>query len=205
MSSAIFVPPGKRGAPGPAGSKGDKGDPGDPGQAGAQGPQGPPGDPGAAGPKGDPGDPGQAGAQGPPGEGVPTGGTTGQHLVKASNADHDTAWAPATKTFRIGHTWAISGVVASGQVVPCFFVPLAAGQSATLVGIRAELKSGTSIDVQLQRNGSNIGGVVTVTTAAATTAYSQAVADGDDFALVLSGATGNPSDLSVTAIFEHTI
>lgn len=33
--------------------------------------------------------------QGPPGPGVPDGGTTGQVLIKASNADQDTAWGSA--------------------------------------------------------------------------------------------------------------
>jgi len=35
---------------------------------------------------------GGRGPQGDPGEGVPAGGTTGQVLVKASGADHDTVW-----------------------------------------------------------------------------------------------------------------
>lgn len=39
---------------------------------------------------------GTPGADGPPGEGVPTGGTTGQALVKASNTDFDTEWADET-------------------------------------------------------------------------------------------------------------
>jgi hypothetical protein len=55
-----------------------------PGPQGAQGPQGPQGDAGAQGPQGD---------QGDPGVGVPTGGTTGQALVKTSNADYDTEWS----------------------------------------------------------------------------------------------------------------
>lgn len=56
------------------------------------GPQGPPGDPGDPGPKGD------------PGAGVPSGGTTGQILGKASAADHDTTWVDQS----IGGGWAVS-------------------------------------------------------------------------------------------------
>lgn len=33
------------------------------------------------------------GPPGPPGPGVPTGGTTGQMLVKATDTDYDTEWA----------------------------------------------------------------------------------------------------------------
>lgn len=87
---------GETGPAGPQGEKGDKGDKGDTGAAGATGPQGPKGD------KGDKGDTGAAGAtgatgatgpQGPAGVGVPTGGTTGQVLKKASGTDYDTEWA----------------------------------------------------------------------------------------------------------------
>ncbi|MBL0420517.1 collagen-like protein [Ramlibacter sp. AW1] len=57
------------------------------GPAGADGADGAPGTPGA---DGAPGTPGAAGADG---AGLPTGGTTGQVLVKLSATDHDTGWA----------------------------------------------------------------------------------------------------------------
>lgn len=50
-------------------------------QGGSQGPQGPKGD---------------TGATGPAGEGVPTEGTTGQVLSKASNTDYDTEWTTSS-------------------------------------------------------------------------------------------------------------
>lgn len=43
-------------------------------------------------PKGDTGDTGPAGTNGTNGVGVPTGGTTGQVLSKASNTNYDTQW-----------------------------------------------------------------------------------------------------------------
>lgn len=92
-------PQGPQGDPGPQGPQGPQGLPGLPGADGAdgaQGLQGPQGDPGPQGLQGVPGDTGPAGADGADGVGVPAGGTTGQVLAKASNADHDTAWtAPA--------------------------------------------------------------------------------------------------------------
>ena len=66
-----------RGLIGPQGAQGEQG---------PQGIQGEKGDTGAQGPKGD------TGATGAPGAGVATGGTTGQVLVKASNANYDTIW-----------------------------------------------------------------------------------------------------------------
>jgi len=93
-------PTGAAGATGPQGPQGPAGAdstvPGPQGPAGATGPQGPAGATGAQGPKGDQGVQGPAGAtgaQGPAGPGVPTGGTTGQALVKTNNTDYATNWA----------------------------------------------------------------------------------------------------------------
>lgn len=41
-----------------------------------------------------------AAMQGPPGVGVPNGGSTGQVLTKASNADFATSWTTATKSYQ---------------------------------------------------------------------------------------------------------
>lgn len=93
------IPRGATGAQGPAGADGAKGDPGPqgpPGEDGAPGAQGPKGDTGPQGEQGPPGPAGQDGAQGPQGPagpGVAAGGTTGQVLVKSSDADYDTEWA----------------------------------------------------------------------------------------------------------------
>ena len=67
----------------PAGAKGDTGDIGPQGPAGPQGPKGDTGETGAT---------GATGPQGSPGVGIPTGGTTGQVLSKASGTDYDTEW-----------------------------------------------------------------------------------------------------------------
>lgn len=62
---------------------------------GPQGEQGPQGAQGAQGPAGKDGQTGPAGPQGENGVGVPVGGTTGQFLAKASDADYDTVWQDA--------------------------------------------------------------------------------------------------------------
>ena len=89
-------PQGPAGPEGPQGPEGPKGDTGDPGPQGPKGDTGPQGDPGPQGEQGPPGPAGQDGAegpQGPAGPGVAAGGTTGQVLVKSSDADYDTEWA----------------------------------------------------------------------------------------------------------------
>lgn len=73
------------------GQNGAQGDPGPTGATGSQGTQGPTGPQGAQGPQGDPG------PTGAPGQGVPTGGTTGQVLAKASATDYDGAWKTLAK------------------------------------------------------------------------------------------------------------
>lgn len=88
-------PTGPGGDPGPTGPTGPTGPPGDIGPTGPPGdigPTGPPGDPGDVGPTGPPGDPGIPGPTGPTGPGVPGGGTTGQSLVKSSDADYAYTW-----------------------------------------------------------------------------------------------------------------
>lgn len=80
-------PVGPQGIQGIQGPKGDRGDDGAPGVQGPQGPEGPKGDQGIQGPEG------AQGPQGLSGEGVPSGGNTGQILIKNSPEDYDTEWA----------------------------------------------------------------------------------------------------------------
>ena len=63
------------------------------GPVGPRGPQGADGAQGEKGEKGDTGATGATGPAGPAGPGVPSGGTTGQFLKKASATDYDGAWA----------------------------------------------------------------------------------------------------------------
>jgi len=95
---------GPQGQQGPTGAQGTQGIPGVPGADGAQGPKGDTGSDGEQGIQGIQGIQGAPGAQGSPGVGVPAGGSTGQVLQKASDADYNTAWA----TIAAGMGYAIS-------------------------------------------------------------------------------------------------
>ena len=89
-------PSGNDGATGATGADGSNGSDGADGATGATGPQGATGATGPAGSNGSvgaTGSTGAAGAIGATGEGVPTGGSTGQALVKVSGTDYDTEWA----------------------------------------------------------------------------------------------------------------
>lgn len=103
-------PQGLQGDQGPQGLQGPQGEVGPKGDQGIQGPQGLKGDTGATGPTGPTGATGATGATGPkgdqgiqgiqgpkgdkgdPGQGLPTGGVSGQQLVKQSSVDYDYAW-----------------------------------------------------------------------------------------------------------------
>ena len=105
-SSTISVlskgPKGDTGAEGPQGTQGPKGDKGD------QGDQGPQGDQGIQGPQGIPGN------DGANGQGVPTGGTANQVLLKDSGTDYDTSWGSVAYSDVTG-TPSLASVATSGD------------------------------------------------------------------------------------------
>lgn len=91
------IPQGAQGVQGPKGDKGDTGAQGPQGIQGETGPQGPQGPTGPQGPKGD------------TGAGVPSGGTTGQYLMKSS--DGEAEWhtpSPRLGYDTVGNTTYIS-------------------------------------------------------------------------------------------------
>lgn len=94
-TGAASIIPGPQGPTGDTGPQGIKGDTGEQGPRGYPGEQGIPGTPGLKGDTGEKGDPGDMGPTGPVGQGIATGGTTGQLLAKASNADYATQWVNA--------------------------------------------------------------------------------------------------------------
>ena len=106
--------------------------------------------------------------------------------------------------YQIGQTWGVGGLLAAGMIIPVIFTPKRTNQSITVVGARAMIQSGTSVGVQLQRNGTNVGSVLTVTPTPGSGSFSQTISDGDRLGLVISAPVGSPSDLSYTVYLEHT-
>ena len=109
-------------------------------------------------------------------------------------------------------TYVVSGTVAvpSGATnfLPPFFLPVPAGQTWTLMGVRAMIRAGTSATVAIQQNGVSIGGltaVVVTTTATNTLATTPSpVTDGDYFAPVVTAISGTPDGMSVSFYFQVT-
>jgi len=69
--------------------------------------------------------------------------------------------------------------------------------------MRAALLSGTSVMIQMQKNGVNIGAPFVVTTTPVSIQFSESIVDLDMLGWTRSSLVGNPSGLSLTAIFEH--
>jgi hypothetical protein len=197
-------PIGLTGPPGPEGPEGDMGPQGPPGIQGIQGVKGDtgntgaPGTAGTQGPKGDPGVQGIQGVQGPEGPQGPKGDTGSQGIQGIQGP------VGITRPFRLGHTWGLVGDVSGLTTLPAMFVPLLGTQAASLIGVRTRLGSGTSVGVQVRRNGGNLGSVITATGTAATTAFSQALAADDELTIVLSAPVGTPTNLGVSLFIEHT-
>jgi hypothetical protein len=121
-----------------------------------------------------------------------------------------TGGGPTTTTYRMGHTWAISGEidVASGQdnVIIPFFVSLATGQTAQIVKARYQLQSGGTADVTLKRNGSPVSGfsgLTVTTTASSSTAPAVSIVEDDELDIDVNSITGTPENLTFTIFVEY--
>lgn len=117
-----------------------------------------------------------------------------------------------THVFRSIHTWLVSGsvVVPSGAVayLPPSIASVSTGETLQIVEARYVIRSGTSVTVSVQKNGSTItgGGSISVTTTkASTTPTATALVAGDDFAPVVTAVSGSPDGMSFTIVVEHTI
>jgi collagen type VII alpha len=195
--------------------------------------RGPQGIQGIQGIQGNPGSTGSQGTAGTPGEkwfsgsGAPAGATgiVGDWYLDTATGDvyektGASAWtsrgnikgptgaqgaAGVVQSFLTGHTFALSGDVSGYGTLPGFFIPKAATEVVELVGIRAKIASGTSVGVQVKRNGTNVGGVITVTPTAGYTALGPVtMVDGDELTLVLSSPVGVPTSLGATMTVRVT-
>lgn len=112
-------------------------------------------------------------------------------------------------SFRLPHTFAVSGTLAADQVIVPFRVPVPEGQSATLVGVRHSIQDGTGITVAVARNGTAVGGLdaIEVTTAPGTASPTEpeSLADGDALSIALAAPSGTPRDLSLTLLIDYTV
>lgn len=111
---------------------------------------------------------------------------------------------PGVGKFRTGRTWAIAGPLDQApEAIPPIFVPEAVGENTTLIAMRAALLSGTSVMIQMQKNGANLGAPFLVTTTPTSVSFAEPIVDLDMIGWTRSALVGNPSGLSLTAIFEH--
>jgi hypothetical protein len=84
-------------------------------------------------------------------------------------------------------------------------LPETATQTSTIVQLVGKIESGTSIDVQVRLNGTNVGTAKTVTSTKQTFTLSQAVSNGDALDLTLANPVGSPKDLGATLVLESVV
>jgi hypothetical protein len=103
-------------------------------------------------------------------------------------------------------SYVIGGSIDSTINVPDLYVAAHSGtQAVTLVQAIARIESGTSIDVQVRRNGTAVGSPVTVTSTKQTFTFSQALSDGDALDLSFANPVGSPTDLGFTLVLESVV
>jgi hypothetical protein len=136
-------------------------------------------------------------------------GTDGLSLVADSTQTAGVKWGG--KTVRLPHTFSVTGTlaVASGadNYLPPFFVPVPAGQTATVVAVCAAVHAGT-VTAAVTKNGTNVTGLaaVAVTTTPTTTSATggNTCANNDEIAVVLSSPAG-ADGLSLTIYVDYTV
>lgn len=131
---------------------------------------------------------------------------TALQILRVNSGATALEWATNTKTIRIGHTFAIKGTAANGEV-PGFYVSLPSGQTAVIALARYSTESGT-VTAQVRKNGSALPDLtaLSVSSTDATTDESPdvALADNDYIDLNLSSAS-SPVDLRFTVFVEYSV
>ena len=140
---------------------------------------------------------------------IPNTTQNGLALISAGDGQNSTVFWSGNHDSK---TYAVSSLIAvpSGATnfLPPFFLPVPAGQTWFLVGVRAMIRAGTSATMDIQQNGVGVGGLtgIVVTTTAATTLATtpSPVVDGDYFAPVFTAISGTPDGLSLSFYFQVT-
>lgn len=92
--------------------------------------------------------------------------------------------------------------------LPPFFMPVPLGQTVSLMSVIGVVNGGTSVTLDVQQNGSGVTGLtgLTITTSpsSAGPTSATAVANNDQFAVVITAISGTPDGLSLSFYFDVT-
>ena len=134
------------------------------------------------------------------------------HTLARSDHRHSREAAYSAFPIWTTHTFIVSGevYVASGDTdyICPLFISVASGRTVKLAKARHRINSGTSVNVKLQKNGSDITGFTNLTVGTATTTTDPAdvtLADNDMIALIVNSLGGSTQkNMSFTITLEHT-
>lgn len=125
-------------------------------------------------------------------------------------SDHRHSREAAPVAQWVGHTFVVAGdvVVPSGDLdfICPLFIPVNSGRTVKLAKVKYKINAGTSATVKLQINGVDATGFTAIsvtTTAAETDPTNISMADGDRLALVVTGVSGSPKNMTFTCVMEH--
>lgn len=111
--------------------------------------------------------------------------------------------------FRTSHTFAVMGIIETGNSTPSFFIAGSQGQSTSAVKVRYKIAEGTSLTFKIQKNSQDwigtTGSPLTATTSVAETTNTDALAENDEIDVVILTATDSPKDFTASLILEHTV
>lgn len=120
-------------------------------------------------------------------------------------------------TFRLPHTWAISGTI-STDTTTLYIIPMivdsASGQTTKVVGFRGLIHSGTNAAVKLQRATSaknytdwtdltSMSGTVTITGVVVSATAIQ-INSGDAIRPLVTSVSGTPKDMTISMYLEYS-
>lgn len=138
-----------------------------------------------------------------------TGGKTYKMALVATKKFRDDVNTALGAAKRVSQTWAVGGEikVPSGDTdfICPMYVSIPSGSDAKLVGARHKIRTGTSATCKLTANGSDITGftgIVVTPTVGNTTPTAVALSDLMEIALVVTGVSGTPKNLSFTIFID---
>lgn len=115
-----------------------------------------------------------------------------------------------TNATRVAHTWTVTGAVrvASGDtdyIIP-MFAPVPAGRYGLAVQARSRINSGTSVTLNITKNGVTVvAGLIVTPTATLHDFTDFSLADGDLLGIVVTAVNGSPQNMTFSLFVDYGV
>lgn len=114
--------------------------------------------------------------------------------------------AKAPSTFQIGYSLPIAGTLTTASKPVPIFIPEPAPQTVTVLQVRCRIQGAANAAavVQLTRNGSGVGPLMSASILAMTATVTQTLSDGDELGANIISVQNSPQNLSFTVFMKVT-